>query len=251
MLPRRPTGGPRPTLRAAEVSTAGGARAAAAPPSARYPVLAMATDVLTTGRPRAAETVLDAYRRWGYLLADLDPLGRLRPESHPELPEAGDGVEEARRARPGRDLRAGHPGALPRHQALLDRGAERPRTDALGAAGSGGGPPGRAGGARHEPPRAPVGDAQRRRAAGGRPVRRLRGRRPAERPRRRRRQVPPGGDRALPRPRAADLRHPPGLEPEPPRGVDPVATAGCGRSSSASGWRGSIRTRPAARWRRS
>jgi len=28
---------------------------------------------------------VDAFRRWGYLAADLDPLGRLQPESHPEL----------------------------------------------------------------------------------------------------------------------------------------------------------------------
>jgi 2-oxoglutarate dehydrogenase E1 component len=61
----------------------------------------MATDVLAAERPRAAETVLDAYRRWGYLQADLDPLGRLRPASHPELPEEGEGVEEARRAYSG------------------------------------------------------------------------------------------------------------------------------------------------------
>ncbi|MGE5233153.1 MAG: 2-oxoglutarate dehydrogenase E1 component [Acidobacteriota bacterium] len=42
--------------------------------------------------------VLDAYRRWGYLAADLDPLGRLRPlVDHPDLPRQGAGVEEARR----------------------------------------------------------------------------------------------------------------------------------------------------------
>ena len=33
-----------------------------------------------------AEAVLDAYRRWGYLAADLDWLGRLAP-AHPELVE--------------------------------------------------------------------------------------------------------------------------------------------------------------------
>jgi 2-oxoglutarate dehydrogenase E1 component len=38
--------------------------------------------------------LLDAYRRWGYLQADLDPLGRLRPETgHPDLPQQGDGLE--------------------------------------------------------------------------------------------------------------------------------------------------------------
>ncbi|HEX6201066.1 MAG TPA: 2-oxoglutarate dehydrogenase E1 component [Thermoanaerobaculia bacterium] len=58
----------------------------------------MTTDVATAAEPRTREQVLEAYRRWGYLQADLDPLGRLRPESHPELPGEGDGVEEARRA---------------------------------------------------------------------------------------------------------------------------------------------------------
>ncbi|MDH3403649.1 MAG: 2-oxoglutarate dehydrogenase E1 component [Acidobacteriota bacterium] len=41
--------------------------------------------------------VLDAFRRWGYLQADLDWLGRLAPAEHPELPAAGDGVAAARR----------------------------------------------------------------------------------------------------------------------------------------------------------
>ena len=37
------------------------------------------------------DRLLDAYRRWGYLEADLDWLGRLTPESHPELhPEGAD-----------------------------------------------------------------------------------------------------------------------------------------------------------------
>lgn len=42
--------------------------------------------------------VLDAYRRWGYLQADLDWLGRLPPLAHSELPTTGPGVEAARRA---------------------------------------------------------------------------------------------------------------------------------------------------------
>ncbi|MBP1635680.1 MAG: hypothetical protein H6Q10_2254, partial [Acidobacteria bacterium] len=29
--------------------------------------------------------VLEAFRRWGYLEADLDPLGFSRPRPHPEL----------------------------------------------------------------------------------------------------------------------------------------------------------------------
>jgi 2-oxoglutarate dehydrogenase E1 component len=40
--------------------------------------------------------VLEAYRRWGYLEAAIDPLGRLPPVRHPELPVEG---EDARRAR--------------------------------------------------------------------------------------------------------------------------------------------------------
>jgi 2-oxoglutarate dehydrogenase E1 component len=41
--------------------------------------------------------LLDAYRRWGYLQANLDPLGRLLPESgHPDLPQQGDGLEQLR-----------------------------------------------------------------------------------------------------------------------------------------------------------
>ena len=49
------------------------------------------TDVKTTSR------VVDAFRRWGYLQADLDPLGRLSPIPHPDLDEAtGD---EAKRMR--------------------------------------------------------------------------------------------------------------------------------------------------------
>src|SRR5262245_41853040 len=37
----------------------------------------------------------DAFRRWGYLQADLDPLGRLAPLPHPDL-DAASGPEAAR-----------------------------------------------------------------------------------------------------------------------------------------------------------
>jgi 2-oxoglutarate dehydrogenase E1 component len=43
------------------------------------------------------EQVFDAFRRWGYLEADLDPLGFLHPEPHPDLPTDGDFAQEARR----------------------------------------------------------------------------------------------------------------------------------------------------------
>ena len=53
----------------------------------------MATQAL---KDRATEQTADAFRRWGYLEADLDPLGRLVPERRLELPERG---EEAARYR--------------------------------------------------------------------------------------------------------------------------------------------------------
>ena len=42
------------------------------------------------------ERVFDAFRHWGYLEADLDPLGFLRPARHPELQIEGDLAREAR-----------------------------------------------------------------------------------------------------------------------------------------------------------
>jgi 2-oxoglutarate dehydrogenase E1 component len=43
------------------------------------------------------EQVFDAFRRWGYLEADLDPLGFLHPEPHPDLPTDGGFAQDARR----------------------------------------------------------------------------------------------------------------------------------------------------------
>jgi 2-oxoglutarate dehydrogenase E1 component len=43
------------------------------------------------------ERVFDAFRRWGYLEADLDPLGFLLPVLHPELQIDGEFAQEARR----------------------------------------------------------------------------------------------------------------------------------------------------------
>ncbi|HEV8376983.1 MAG TPA: 2-oxoglutarate dehydrogenase E1 component, partial [Candidatus Polarisedimenticolia bacterium] len=40
------------------------------------------------------DRLADAFRRWGYLQADLDPLGRLRPMEHPELAESADPLAE-------------------------------------------------------------------------------------------------------------------------------------------------------------
>jgi 2-oxoglutarate dehydrogenase E1 component len=44
------------------------------------------------------EQVFDLFRRWGYLEADLDPLGFLAPEPHPELNLDGPDAEQARRS---------------------------------------------------------------------------------------------------------------------------------------------------------
>ncbi len=42
------------------------------------------------------ERVFDAFRRWGYLQANLDPLGHFAPLAHPELDISGDVAEAAR-----------------------------------------------------------------------------------------------------------------------------------------------------------
>ena len=43
------------------------------------------------------EQVFEAFRRWGYLAADLDPLGDLRPLALPELEVRGEAADAARR----------------------------------------------------------------------------------------------------------------------------------------------------------
>src|SRR6266849_9183793 len=44
------------------------------------------------------ERIFDAFRRWGYLEANLDPLGLFEPLKHPDLEGlAGDAADEARR----------------------------------------------------------------------------------------------------------------------------------------------------------
>ena len=48
------------------------------------------------GAKEAQERVWDAFRRWGYLQANLDPLGDLKPVEMPELDVAGPGAAEAR-----------------------------------------------------------------------------------------------------------------------------------------------------------
>jgi 2-oxoglutarate dehydrogenase E1 component len=46
--------------------------------------------------PTTDEAVFDAFRRWGYLAADLDPVGYLQPLSPPELALEGDAAARAR-----------------------------------------------------------------------------------------------------------------------------------------------------------
>ncbi len=43
------------------------------------------------------ERTMDAFRRWGYLQANLDPLGHFAPLPHPELDMDGDAADAARR----------------------------------------------------------------------------------------------------------------------------------------------------------
>lgn len=43
-----------------------------------------------------SRSVLDSFRRWGYLQADLDSLGRLPPQAHPELDQQGPEADRAR-----------------------------------------------------------------------------------------------------------------------------------------------------------
>jgi len=58
------------------------------------------TQILTVEKP-VDQQVLDAFRRWGYLEAQLDPLDRIRPDRHPALAldpeELGPGAELGRR----------------------------------------------------------------------------------------------------------------------------------------------------------
>jgi 2-oxoglutarate dehydrogenase E1 component len=50
----------------------------------------------TNGSNPERERVFSAYRQWGYLEGDLDPLGFLRPRETPELEEEGEYAREAR-----------------------------------------------------------------------------------------------------------------------------------------------------------
>src|SRR4051812_35800885 len=55
-------------------------------------------DAAFEGEAAADEpAILDAYRRWGYFEATLDPLGLLTPVRHPELRLGGESAARARR----------------------------------------------------------------------------------------------------------------------------------------------------------
>src|SRR5260370_38323309 len=50
-----------------------------------------------TGDSEERERIFDAFRRWGYLEATLDPLGVFEPLKHPDLDAlTGEAAEEAR-----------------------------------------------------------------------------------------------------------------------------------------------------------
>jgi len=55
-----------------------------------------ATVAETNGSNPERERVFSAYRQWGYLEGDLDPLGFLRPRETPELEHDGEYAREAR-----------------------------------------------------------------------------------------------------------------------------------------------------------
>ena len=53
--------------------------------------------IVDASAPREQEQIWDSFRRWGYLQADLDPLGDLQPVAMPELDVTGPEAEAARR----------------------------------------------------------------------------------------------------------------------------------------------------------
>jgi 2-oxoglutarate dehydrogenase E1 component len=57
--------------------------------------------VMTNVGSEKQERILDAFRRWGYLQANLDPLGHFAPLPHPELDQTGEEGDGARRVYSG------------------------------------------------------------------------------------------------------------------------------------------------------
>src|SRR3954470_18894732 len=56
----------------------------------------MVEEVRSSSVAGGREHIFDAFRQWGYLEADLDPLGFLHPEARPELKLDSAHAEEAR-----------------------------------------------------------------------------------------------------------------------------------------------------------
>src|SRR5437879_9526541 len=56
----------------------------------------METSAPSNGSNPEREHVFEAFRRWGYLEGDLDPLGFLRPRPHPDLQIDNEYPREAR-----------------------------------------------------------------------------------------------------------------------------------------------------------
>jgi len=77
------------------------------------------------------ERVLDAFRRWGYLQANLDPIGHFTPAAHPELDMSGEVADAARRAYSGSiGVEFMHIADPERRQWIQER-MESPQPDAL------------------------------------------------------------------------------------------------------------------------
>jgi 2-oxoglutarate dehydrogenase E1 component len=57
----------------------------------------LTTDEISLGREQAHERIFDAFRRWGYLNANLNPFGGPVGGGYPDLPSRGEGIEEARK----------------------------------------------------------------------------------------------------------------------------------------------------------
>jgi len=72
------------------------------------------------------ERVMDSFRRWGYLQADLDPLGHFTPLPHPELELSGEEADAARR------IYCGSIGVEFMHMPDLDPGAHGNRAVTAG-----------------------------------------------------------------------------------------------------------------------
>ncbi|HVP55301.1 MAG TPA: 2-oxoglutarate dehydrogenase E1 component [Candidatus Eisenbacteria bacterium] len=57
----------------------------------------MSTVLMNTVETEKRERVMDSFRRWGYLQADLDPVGHFAPLAHPDLEITGEEADAARR----------------------------------------------------------------------------------------------------------------------------------------------------------